>query len=458
MDDFHQFKNFFVNTRFRGSPDSRNGAKTIHEKLGVDTTLRGNQLRRELRTQIAEGKVTPFEEVWTTKPAPPAPVKRDRNGKVIRKRQRTPAGARTAKLLGEAEATDLTQYEDPRQPLMDWLRHDRKQLFARSIVNRIWSCYFNVGIVEPPDDLSLANPPGNAALLDHLATGFVSSGYDLKWVHREITRSDTYQRTWVPNDTNLRDERNFSHSIPRRMPAEVAMDALVAATSSDDAFAELQTSITGRSIAQVSAGSRYNENPRNYALSVFGRSIRESNCDCDRSQEPSLLQTVFLQNDSHIYDLMDRGKGGWINQVASELGMRQTGVAATGRTRSSTSRLVAGFQAQIKRARAALKQAQESDNSRAAEQNRRRIAGLQKRLADLGAGQRSGSAALTQKADPEKLQQVVRETYLRTLSREPVDTEIQKALAYVQASEDQLQGLRDVLWALLNTKEFIVNH
>jgi len=453
MDDFHQFKNFFVNTRFRGSPDSRTGAKAILEKLGVDSNLRGNQLRRELKTQIAEGKVTPFEEVWTSRPAP---VKRDRNGKPIRKR--TSAGARTAKLLGEAEATDLTQFEDPRQPLMDWLRNDRKQLFARSIVNRIWSCYFNVGIVEPPDDLSLANPPSNAALLDYLATGFVASGYDLKWVHREITRSDTYQRTWVPNDTNVHDERNFSHAIPRRMPAEVVMDALVAATSSDDALTELQTSITGRNIARVSAGSRYNENPQNYALSVFGRSIRESNCDCDRSQEPSLLQTVFLQNDSHIYDLMDRGRGGWINQMAAELGMRQTRTSTSGRSRSSAARQVASLQAQIKRAKAALKQAEESNNSRAGEQNRRRIKALKKRLEDMGAGQNASGAGLSQQADPEKLQQAVRETYLRTLSREPSDTENQKALAYVQASDDQLRGLRDLLWALLNTKEFIVNH
>ncbi|MFP6766139.1 MAG: hypothetical protein VB858_21075, partial [Planctomycetaceae bacterium] len=84
--------------------------------------------------------------------------------------------------------------------------------------------------------------------------------------------------------------------------------------------------------------------------------------------------------------------------------------------------------------------------------------GLKKRIADLAGSKNSEGAELTQKADPEKLQQVVRETYLRTLSREPVETEIQKALAYIQASDNQLHGVRDVLWALLNTKEFIVNH
>lgn len=450
MQDFHEFKNFFANTRFRGSPESREGAEKLLKKLGVDPTLKGNNLRRELRTQIAEGVVTPFEEVWTSVPKTP---KKDKRGKVIRQRG---GSAREAKLLGEAEKTDLTEYDDPRQPLMDWLRNDEKQLFAKSIVNRIWSCYFNVGIVEPPDDLSMANPPSNAALLDYLTEGFVKNGYDLKWVHRQIANSSTYQRTWVPNETNRLDERNFSHSIPRRVPAEVAMDALVAATSSDDEFATFHSDLDDRNIAVAAAGARYNENAQNYALSVFGRSIRESNCDCDRSQEPSLLQTVFLQNDSEIYNLMDRGRGGWINQVASDLDLRQTRVAA--RNNSSTARKVAAMQAQIKRAKELLKKMQKAENEKGITQAQRRLAGLRKQIEKLRPQNAGDSAGFVQKADPEKLQEAVRETYLRTLSREPKADEFDKALAHVESSDDHLSGVRDLLWALLNTKEFIVNH
>lgn len=451
MQDFHEFKNFFVNTRFRGSADYKEMAPEILKKLGVDPKMRANDIRRELRPQIAEGIVTPFEEVWTAVPKPP---KKDKRGRPTR--QRNGAGARTAKLLGEADETDLTQYEDPRQPLMDWMRNDEKQLFAKSMVNRIWSCYFNVGIVEPPDDLSMANPPSNAALLDYLAKGFVASGYDLKWVHRQIANSSTYQRTWVPNETNRLDERNFSHSIPRRVPAEVVMDALVAATSSDDEFATFHNELDDRNIAVAAAGARYNENANNYALSVFGRSIRESNCDCDRSQEPSLLQTVFLQNDSEIYNLMDRGRGGWINQVASDLDLRQTRVAT--RNNANTARQVASLQSQIKRAKELLKRMQKSENEKGIVQAQRRLDSVRKQLAKISPQSTSDSGSFVQKADPEKLREAVRETYLRTLSREPKNDELDKALAYVESSDDQLNGVRDLLWALLNTKEFIVNH
>jgi hypothetical protein len=456
MTDFHEFKNFFANTQTRNSPDVRKYTPEILAKLDVDKSLRGNTLRRELRANVAKGDVTPFEEVWTVKPEPPAPPKRDKKGEIIPQRRRGPRSVKEAKLLGEAEKTDLTQHEDPRQPLMDWMRNDSKQLFAKSMVNRIWSCYFNVGIVEPPDDLSKANPPSNAALLDYLTAGFVTSGYDLKWVHRQIANSATYQRTWAPNDTNRQDERNFSHSIPRRVPAEVVMDALIAATSSDDAFATLHSDVLDRNIAQVSAGSRYNENPANYALSLFGRSIRESNCDCDRSQEPSLLQTVFLQNDAEIYNLMDRGRGGWINQVASDLGLRQTRVAQ-GRGNTSA-RQIASYQAQLKRTKAEIKKAQKAKNERLVAQHQRRLAGIRKRLEALGVGGTPGAIGISQTADADKLPDVIRGTYLRTLSREPKTDELERSLAYVQASDDQLNGIRDVLWALINTKEFIVNH
>ncbi len=55
-------------------------------------------------------------------------------------------------------------------------------------------------------------------------------------------------------------------------------------------------------------------------MTVFGRSIRESNCDCDRSEEPSLLQTIFVQNDGQVLQLID-DKNGWLAEVAGRYGL-----------------------------------------------------------------------------------------------------------------------------------------
>jgi len=453
MDDFHQFKNFFVNTRYRNSPDTKKFSPEILAKLDVDQELKGNQLRRALREVIEQGKVTPFEEVWTARVAP-------RKGKSAQQRKKKKNNRRTntareAKLLGEAEKIDLSQFDDPRQPLMDWLLNDKKQLFAKAIVNRIWSCYFNVGIVEPPDDLSLANPPSNAPLLDYLTQSFVKNGYDLKWLHRAIANSDTYQRTWLPTETNRGDQRNFSRAVPRRLPAEVALDAIVAATSADETFAAMHTRLDGRHIAISSAGSRYNDNAQNYALSVFGRSIRESNCDCDRSQEPSLLQTVFLQNDGYMYSQIDRGRGGWIHQVANELGLQQTRLAT--KSGKTAQRQIQSYKRQLSTLRKQLKEAKKAQDDTALKRVQRRMAALEQRLEALQKPAPK-TTELQQQTDKRKLPDIVRSTYLRTLSREPNETELKRSLDHIQASTNQLDGIRDVLWVLLNTKEFIVNH
>ena len=125
----------------------------------------------------------------------------------------------------------------------------------------------------------------------------------MKWLHREILNSDAYQRSWHTNETNEGDLRNFSHSIPRRLPAEVAFDAIKIATASDSHAETMHSEMNGRAISIPTSSERalQSNNGDNFALMVFGRSTRESNCDCDRSEDPTLLQTIFLQNDtSHL--------------------------------------------------------------------------------------------------------------------------------------------------------------
>jgi hypothetical protein len=58
----------------------------------------------------------------------------------------------------------------------------------------------------------------------------------------------------------------------------------------------------------------------------------------------------------------------------------------------------------------------------------------------------------------EKKVQLVRTAYLRTLSRYPDTQEQSRALLYLDKSDNVFAGLRDLLWALVNTQEFIVNH
>src|SRR5207248_1192936 len=136
----------------------------------------------------------------------------------------------------------------------------------------------------------------------------------MKWLHRTIASSRTYQLSWKPNDTNQHDERNFSRAVIRRLPAEVAYDAVVHATASDEAIKMLQSEpVNGRAIG-VSSGFSGSREPGQYAVNLFGAPARTINCDCERSSEPSLLQTVYLRNDQEVLGLLDRGDG-WLRQL-----------------------------------------------------------------------------------------------------------------------------------------------
>jgi hypothetical protein len=48
--------------------------------------------------------------------------------------------------------------------------------------------------------------------------------------------------------------------------------------------------------------------------------------------------------------------------------------------------------------------------------------------------------------------------YLWTLSRPPLESELEACMTYMKASSSHQRGLEDVLWSLLNTREFQLNH
>ena len=455
-EDFDQFKAFFNPQRINFS---RNGAdrkvynelqKAIEknedllkelgylEKVKEGTRLSGGERRRLVEKAYQKGMTVPFPELVVQEPRL-TDNQRRRAQQAKKQGREVNVPSQNARLLGD-KVVDLAQIEDPRTALMDWLRYDEKQIFAKAFVNRVWANYFHRGIVEPTDDISLANPPSNQNLLDYLATGFVENGYDMKWLHREICRSETYQRSWRPNDTNIGDERNFSRAVHRRLPAEVAYDALLMATANDERSATYLTDLSSRGVSIPGVGRNRNNGPA-YALSIFGRSTRESNCDCDRSAEASLLQVVFTRNDQEVYTMIDR-RDGWMAQFDKSLRPDADDVRVQRRIESLEKRIT-GMERQLKRIRESGNEKQEA-----------------KLTAQIMAAQ--GQIKELRPEEPEKSDidtaSVVEELYLRTLSRFPSDDEVQIATAFIDDADDTTDGVRSLLWTLINTKEFIVNH
>ncbi len=67
--------------------------------------------------------------------------------------------------------------------------------FARTAANRVWATLVGRGLVHPVDADHAGNPPSHPELLDLLAAEFAAHRFDVKWLVREIVRSETYQRS-----------------------------------------------------------------------------------------------------------------------------------------------------------------------------------------------------------------------------------------------------------------------
>lgn len=200
-------------------------------------------------------------------------------------------------------ALKLKPEQDPRVSLAEWMRAKDNPFFAHTLVNRYWKHFFNRGLVEPEDDMRETNPPVNPELLSALAADFIKSGYDLKKLIRTIATSTTYQLSAVPNAHNAKDRQNFSRYYPKRLNAEVLYDAV-------NTLLDVETNFAGQAPGTRAVALPDNSyNQSTYFLSVFGRPDSSSACECERTQEASLAQSLHLLNAADIQTQLARGNG-----------------------------------------------------------------------------------------------------------------------------------------------------
>ncbi len=202
-------------------------------------------------------------------------------------RTRRPVPARA---LGAAPA-DFADAPDRRAVLARWMTAPDNPFFSRAIANRLWSHYFGRGLVEPMDDMRATNPATNEALLDALAKHVRDSKYDLKAFARTLLNSRLYQLAG-PARAGALDEQNFSHAMPRAIPAEVLLDAISQATGVPEKF-------NGWPLGYRAVQVWDNRMP-SYFFRIFGRPVRASVCECERSNEPSIAQALHLMNSEEI--------------------------------------------------------------------------------------------------------------------------------------------------------------
>jgi hypothetical protein len=206
----------------------------------------------------------------------------------------------------DGEVVPYESEADRRIQLANWLTSPENPYFSRAITNRVWANFFGVGLVESVDDLRLTNPPSNVALLDAAARDLVEHKYDLKALMRSILQSATYARSSTPLDANAADTRFYSRYYPKRMMAEVLLDALSQVSGSASAFGDYAANTRAIQLPDVNVNSNF--------LKTFGRPLRAITCECERTAEPSMVQVLHLSNGDTINQKLS-AKGNRIEQM-----------------------------------------------------------------------------------------------------------------------------------------------
>lgn len=182
--------------------------------------------------------------------------------------------------------------------------------FARNIVNRLWWQMLGRGLVHPLDLHHSKNPPSHPAVLELLATEFVSHKFDIKWLLRELALTRAYQR---------------SSLLPSGLEREPLPDRYVVAIEKPLSTEQLLWSIlqvTGElpryqpateSDGKTKPNAQFDDLKKRF-VAAFANPPREPEGDF----APSVKAALFLSNDAKVLELLKPRDGNLAEQLVQE--------------------------------------------------------------------------------------------------------------------------------------------
>lgn len=106
-----------------------------------------------------------------------------------------------------------------------WMTHPSNPRFAMAIANRMWKRAFGVGVIDPVTSLDNVEDASNPELLKHLANEMVRVKFDLKQFLRIVYNTRAYQSEATTENIAMGEKYYFQGPMLRRMTAEQAWDS-----------------------------------------------------------------------------------------------------------------------------------------------------------------------------------------------------------------------------------------
>ncbi|HIE98822.1 MAG TPA: DUF1553 domain-containing protein [Planctomycetes bacterium] len=223
-----------------------------------------------------------------------------------------PASLTVTALEGErpefAANSDALPSTGRRLAFAQWLTNGRHPLVARVIVNRAWLHHFGKGLVETPADFGkLGVRPSHPELLDWLADEFMSQGWSLKKLHRQIMTSTVWRQSAEASAESDQSSAvvPFARRTLTRLDAETIRDRMLAASGQLDrtpfgAPIGIKEDDTGQVIVDGSQTRRslYIKARRSRPVAMmqaFDAPVMQTNCEV-RQNSTVATQSLMLMN------------------------------------------------------------------------------------------------------------------------------------------------------------------
>jgi mono/diheme cytochrome c family protein len=159
---------------------------------------------------------------------------------------------RFPRVLAGDNQKPLPKDKSGRLKLARWLTSDDHPLTSRVIANRVWRWHFGNGLVGSPDNFGIiGQQPVNQPLLDWLAVSLRENNWSLKWLHKKILMSQTWQMSSQLNDhaASIDPENRLQwRANVKRLEAEAIRDSILAVSGQlDRTFGGTLITIANRS-------------------------------------------------------------------------------------------------------------------------------------------------------------------------------------------------------------------
>jgi hypothetical protein len=322
----------------------------------------------------------------------------------------------------------LSKEEGLRMAFGKWVTDSSNPRFAMAIANRMWKRAFGVAIAEPVTNIDDPAKASNPELLNHLASEMKRVKFDLKEFMRIVYNTRSYQREATTGEVHMGEHYYFQGPLLRRMTAEQAWDSyMTLVLGKPDAY--------GKSKAQEELYAKSIDldlqNPKLDAKTVLLKyaAMRNMN-DKMRSMSNTTMESGMMEEGADMMMGKATNRNGMTLRRASELEQPVRGGHFLADFGQSQRLLIdgAGYGGSVPQVLTLM-------NGNA-----------QMMLT-------SSDSKLFQNMDKETTEEgKINAVFLSLMNRKATDKEMEMSKKTVA---DGSEGFSNLIWALINTREFI---